>query len=190
MDPKRTFLVATVVALFSPAISTHAQTPASVTSINSYTAEVNRFVKVNKKHRIFADVASEDNDKESWKEFKSKKAFNDTDSYQSALVWSRNGKVVVANFSFSSPSGDWAHYISYYFRDDGSLAKIEATLNTFYGDISVVRHSYYDSNGKPLKSTKKFLDLKTRQPKKPVEFMENPVPVYLNVSGLPFSKLL
>ena len=172
-----------------PATIHRAQTPATFLHqlLHSRSQSLRQ---TNKKPRIFADVASEDNDKEIWKEFKNKKAFDDAVTYQNALVWSRTGKVIVANFSFSSPSGDWAHYISYYFRDDGSLAKIQATLNTFYGDISVVRHRYYDSNGKLLKSTKNFLDLQTRKPKKPVEFIENPIPVYLNVSGLPFSKLL
>src|ERR1051325_10829922 len=32
----------------------------------------------------------------------------DSSCYQSAFVYSRNGKVVAANFMFTSPSGDWA----------------------------------------------------------------------------------
>ena len=78
----------------------------------------------------------------------------------------------------------------YYFREDGSLAKIQAQLNSFYGDISVVRDQYYDPSGRLLKTTRKFLDLRTQKPKKPEEFVDNPIPIYRKVTALPFRKLL
>jgi len=56
------------------------------------------------------------------------------------------------------------HFIKYYYRADGSLAKIQARLNTFYGGVSVLRDRYYDGNGKLLKSTQRFLDLQTHKP--------------------------
>ena len=182
-------LVLVLIACVQPSF---AQTT-SVAEITAYKKQVDRFIKQKPKERLFGDVSTDVNDSEGvWREFKSEAARRKASEnmYQSASVYSRNGKVVGANFTFTSPSGDWAHLIMYYFREDGSLAKIEAQLNTFYGDISVVRHRYFDSHGTLLKSTQQYLDLQTHKPKKPVEFMDNPIPVYSTVSALPFHKLL
>ena len=158
--------------------------------INSYSTEIDRFIKVNKKHRIFGDVANENSENAKWKEFKTQKVFDDAGCYQSAFVYSRNSKVVAANFMFTSPSGDWAHYINYYYRDDGSLAKISARLNTFEGNVSVLRDRYYDVSGKLLHSTVRYLDLQTHKSIKKADFQDMPIPMYRKVSALPFSKLL
>jgi len=178
-----------LIAFLSHYSTANAQTK-SFSEINSYTTEVDRFIKLNKKHRIFGDVANENSDDAIWKEFKTQKTFDNAACYQSAFVYSRNGKVIASNFMFTSPSGDWAHFINYYFRQDGSLAKIEAQLNTFYGDLSVIRHRYYDAKGGLIKSTRKFLDLQTKKPKKPGDFMDNEIPLYKTVAELPFHKLL
>ena len=180
-----------MIVFLSQPLSTRAQTPATVTSINSYAAEVNRFVKVNKKHRIFADISTENDKNAKWKEFKSDKALDDATWYQASNVFSKEGKIVGAMFTFTSPSGDWYHYINYYFRDDGSLAKIRAQLNTAYGDISVVRNRYYDPTGLLIRSTKRFQDIGTSKVvKAPVGFIDEPIPLFKKVSDLPFSKLL
>lgn len=166
-----------------------------VSAINAYVAEVDRFTKTNSKHRIFGDVSSalaDENDL--WKEFKSEKeleaAGTGENLNQSAFVWTRKSEVVAAKFTFTSPSGDWNHFINYYFREDGSLAKIEAQLNTFYGNISVIRHRYYNPDGRLIKSTRRILDLDTHRPKKAADFTDNPIPVYFHVPEIPFRKLL
>lgn len=170
-----------------------AQPPkAQVTQIRAYVAEVDQYIKRNARlRRIFADVAEYDKTP-SWREFKTEaEAEKASNLNQSADVWLRGDKVVAANLTFTSPSGDWAHLIMYYFRSDGSLAKIEAQLNTFYGDVSIVRDQYYNSRGVRISSTQKFLDLKTQKPKKkPGDYFDQPVPVYRKVSELPFHKLL
>lgn len=168
-----------------------AQTPKpNLTEINSYAATIDRFMKVNKTPRYFGDVSLEEQSK--WKLFKTRKLIDDAgEVYEKAVVWSRTGKIVGVISTLSSPSGDWAHYITYYYRADGSLAKIHAELNTFYGEVSIIRDRFYDSNGQLLHSTQKILDLQTRKPKKPsADFMDQDVNVYKKVSELPFSKLL
>lgn len=186
------FLAPCLIVLSTFPAATLAQSPkAQLTQINSYVAEVNSYVKRNaKSRRIFADVADYDKTP-SWREFKTEaEAEKRSNLNQSADVWTRGGKVIAANLSFTSPSGDWAHLIMYYFREDGSLAKIEAQLNTFYGDVSIVRDQYFNNRGVRISSTRKFLDLKTQKPKKPVDHIDHPVPVYSKVSQLPFFKLL
>jgi hypothetical protein len=184
---KTSLLLFFLVAASSPSL---AQKKSPVSEITAYTTGVEQFTKNNKRHRRFADVASETDEKEIWREFKSDKALKEATWYQAASVFSRDGKIVAAYFTFTSPSGDWYHFVDYYFRDDGSLAKIRARLNTSYGNITVVRQRYYDSTGKLIKSTRKFLNLKTSKETKPVDFMDEPIPAYLKVSALPFQKLL
>ena len=167
----------------------------SISEINVYTAAVERFTKVNKKHRIFGDVSSAKTDKtDLWREFKSEKELEDTGNgenlNQTATVWTKQGKVIAAKLNFTSPSGDWNHFINYYFRENGSLAKIDAQLNTFEGNVSVVRQRYYNSAGRLIKSTETFRDLETHKPRKSADFMDNPIPIYLKVSDLPFHQLL
>jgi len=183
-------VIALLVFVFAASSNLSAQSKSPLSEIKSYTAEVDRFVKITKKHRIFADVSTEDDKNEIWKEFKNKKELEDSEAYTQAFVWTKAGKVIAANFMFTSPSGDWAQYINYYFRADGTVAKIAAELNTFYGDISVIRDRYYNSDGKLVKSTRKFLDLKTRKPKKQTDVMIETVPIYTKVSALPFHKFL
>lgn len=186
-------VVATVLFTFL-CLQSHAfaQSPkASIAEINAYVVEIDAYVKRNPRlKKMFGDAAEYEDNKSDWREFKTRAAFDKATLYESATVWTKTGKVIFASFTFTSPSGDWAHFINYYFRDDGSLAKIAAQLNTFYGDVSVLRNQYFNNAGVVLSSTRKFLDLKTRRPKKPGDYFDHPVPVYRKVSELPFNKLL
>jgi hypothetical protein len=165
---------------------------ATIAQINAYAAEIDRYIQRNPRaERMFGDTAEYDDSNPRWREFKTKAAFEKATLYQSATVWTRAGTVVLVGFTFTSPSGDWAHFINYYFRDDGSLAKIEGQLNTFYGDVSIVRKQHFNDAGIQISSTERFLDLKTRKPiKKPDDFFDKPVPVYRTITELPFHKLL
>lgn len=169
----------------------------TIASIDAYSKAVDQFIKRNQKSaRIFANVASDSEQaKDNWREFKTEKARDKADTgdnlNENAYVWSRNGKLVGANFTFQSPSRDWAHFVMYYFREDGTLAKTESTLNTFYGNVTIKRNTYYDPNGKALRTTTRYLDLNTQKPIKPKgDFFDEPTPVYPKVSALPFHHLL
>jgi len=167
---------------------------AQLSGINAYVAEVDRFTKRNTKaRRIFADVATADNNNPLWREFKSKREFDKFEGNpdESAYVWTRAEKVIAVGFTYTSQSGDWAHMVTYYFREDGTLAKIEAQLNTFYGDVSVVRNQYFNNVGVRISNSERILDLKTQKPvKKPADYFDQPVTVFKKVSELPFYKLL
>lgn len=162
--------------------------------INSYAKSIEQFTKRNPKgKRIFGNVASEEDTVDKWREFKSDKETEDQTLYENAAVWLKDGKVAVAYLEFTSPSGDWFHFVNYYFRADGTLAKIHEQLNTFYspdGGISVVREKFYGSNGKLLHTSIRYLDLQSKKPRKRGEFADEPIPVYKTVRALPFAKLL
>jgi hypothetical protein len=157
----------------------------AIGEIDTYTKGIDRFIKSKPKSRLFRDVST--SQKSNWREVRAKQAEG---LYETAEVWTREGKVVAANFALSSPSGDWMHFINYYFRADGSLAKIEAQLNTFYGNVSVLRKRYYDANRKQLKATERYLDLETRKAVKPPDFIDHQIPMYSRVATLPFGRLL
>lgn len=167
-----------------------------VADIEAYSVEIDKFVKSNvKTERIFANVADgTKNEASSWREFKTEdermKADTGGNLNESVYVWLRDGKVIGANFTFQSPSRDWAQFVMYYFRGDGTLAKSNSTLNTFNGGISVIRQDYYDSKGILLKGTTHCKDLKTQQSKPCGDFQDRPAPLYTTIRQLPFYGLL
>jgi hypothetical protein len=187
-------LIALVLSLSAFGIGAVAQTqtasPAPVSSsaevseIKAYTSAVDRFTKA-RKFRTFGVFYK--GDKGSWRELKGK---SEQQLDESCDVWTRDGKVVLAFFGFTSGSGDWYHFIKYYYREDGTLAKIQARLNTFYGNVSVLRDRYYDANGKLLKSTRRYLDIETHKPVKKANFHDDPIPMFSKASALPFFRLL
>src|SRR5215510_15985990 len=105
-------------------IKTNAPAKSDLQIIDSYAAGIDRFIKVNPK-RVFGDMASADEAKSRWREFKTEaarqKAQTGDNLNQNAFVWTRKGTVVGANFTFTSPSGDWAQYVMHYFREDGTV---------------------------------------------------------------------
>jgi hypothetical protein len=165
-----------------------------LTVIAAYTKSIDQSTKRNpRKMRIFGIIPGEEDKPDKWAEFKTVRQEVQANLEDSAHVWLRDGKVVAARFSFTSSSGDWYHYVDYYFRADGTLAKIHAQLNTFAapdGGISVVRDKFYSSSGKLLHTATRFLDLQSQKPRKRGEFMDQPIPVYKTARELPFSKLV
>lgn len=170
---------------------------AEIKRINAYCKTLDSYVKKNKSpHLVFADISEYNENKPRWRKYNSVKEFEqareEVESYNIAYVWRKNSKIVMTNFTFSSPSGDWVHYVYHYFRTDGTLAKIEARLNTFYGDMTVLRDFYFDRKGILLQKTAKYLDLETQKPKKSEEqdFYDNEVQIFKKTNKLPFISLL
>ena len=167
-----------------------AQRP-TVASINSYASQVDKFAKP-RRDRLFANVVSETEEEDNWREFKNAKELEKSEvSYdEQANVWLKAGKALLAKFTLTSASGDWVQYLSYYFRDDGTLAKIHSQLNTFHGNVSVIKEKYFDTGGKVLRNTTRILDLKTRKPTKARDFMDQEITLYRRAQDLPFYTLL
>src|SRR5688572_13370122 len=135
------------------------QTDKLVKPVEDYAETIADFIeKADKPHLIIADISDYTEAKKPvWKKFASEdefeKARETTEAYTIAYIWQRNGKTVVVNFTYSSPSGDWAQFVLNTYRADGTLAKIDSRLNTFYGDATILRTFYFDAKGKKLKET-------------------------------------
>jgi hypothetical protein len=101
---------------------------AEIARIKAYCQELDDYAKRNPKlGRTFGDVSSGmRGDKSRWREFRPKSE-RDMDYIGSlmgnAIVLVKDGAVVLVSCAFQSPSADWTHHISYYFREDGALAK-------------------------------------------------------------------
>lgn len=194
--------------LLTPSLSHRAASAAGAAQVNqsnlaaieNYVRGLDSYTKRNARAaRYFADTASyeTENAPARWQEFRTKSALDNAwengKTYTSSNVWfNPTGELVVALFTFSSPSGDWAQYMTNYYRKDGTLAKSSAELRTFMGDIIRINDRFYDDKGKLIKEQTRFLDLKTRRPKRvnKDEFMDMEVPLYASTSALPFYKLL
>jgi len=172
---------------------------AEIRRIDAYVKTLDAFVKKNPRpHLIAADTSDYNEDaKPQWRRFASEKALENfreetRETYAVAYNWRQRGKLVRSNFTLFSPSGDWAQYDYYYFRADGTLAKIASELRTFYGDLIVVRDFYFDGKGRLLRRTVRYRDLNTGKPvKKPAagDFQTTDVEIYKTVRRLPFAKL-
>jgi hypothetical protein len=182
-------LIASARALALPQNSTAASKASTLHSIDGYTKQLERFRKRTKPRRVFANVGSDNDD---WREIKEKPAKGEhgpEDYYETAYVWTKQNKVVAVVFNLTDASGDWGHFLTYYFRDDGTLAKVHSRLNTFYGDVTRIREQYYGRNGKLLQTTNHYFDIKTQKPKKNPNFHDQTVPIYLTVRKLPLKTL-
>lgn len=171
-----------------------------IAAIENYVRGLDGYVRRNARAaRYFADTASYENENTParWQEFRTKSALDSAwengKTYTSSNIWfNQTGEPVVALFTFSSPSGDWAQYMTNYYRKDGTLAKSSAELRTFMGDIIRIHDRLYDDKGKLVREQTRFLDLKTRRPKRvnKSEFMDVEAPLYASTNALPFYKLL
>lgn len=183
--------------VFGLSAAIFAQT-AEIRRIDAYVRSVDA-AKTIRPELVFADVSDyTTNEKAKWRKFASERALdryrNGTEAYTIAYAWRKGGRLVASNFTLSSPSGDWVKYVYHYFREDGSLARVESDYRTFNGDFMVIRRRYFDRNGKQIKNSEKFLDLKTRKPKDASSGVmgddAKEVDYYLTTRKLPFAGLV
>jgi hypothetical protein len=163
-------------------------------AVISYASRVDAYVKTNaRRARFFANDAGNDG-RDDWRELKGDGKLKATDANESASVIMRNGHVIIAWFTLQRGSRDWVHFISYYFREDGTLAKVEARLNTFYGHVTAVREKFYGERGQLLQADERFYKLGTKSRVRPndgkEEFIDEPIPIYKSTRDLPFYRLL
>ena len=192
---KKTFLSLTLIFILFDLAQAQTET---VAQIDKYVKTVSSLM-MKTKQRIFADIAN-DGKKANWKEFKTEKMREQADTgdnlNENAIVWTKSGKISAATFTFQSPSRDWAQFATYYFRPNGTLAKIESNLNTFYGNVTAKLDYYFDSKGKIIKQKATYFDLQSQKPialkklKKEREFIDEEVIIFKNTSNLPFIKLV
>jgi hypothetical protein len=170
---------------------------AEIKRIDVYCKTVDALVKHSRNPQLIYADTSDEGSKPKWRKFASEKVlekFRETsETYSIAFNWQKNGKIVHSNFTLFSSSGDWTQYVYHYFRPDGTLAKVESEMRTFYGDLIILQSLYFDNKGKLLRKTIRYQDLQTKKPKKPTkEILESNqdfvsgVDYFKKTSKLPF----
>jgi hypothetical protein len=116
-------------------------------------------------------------------------------------VVSQGKKTSLADCFLSNESGDWALYLKYHFRADGSLARLSADLRHFncfqQGDREqrfflgqVFWEEYFRPDGTPIGETEpRCFDRETKTPVKGMtgwESKKETRPLYLKATDLPF----
>lgn len=190
------FLVA--LALF--AITAFGQTDPTTPTVPEKLAKAEKYIKTvdeliekrGKPDIVIADASDyTDSDEPKWKTYPTTEAADEEDLYTIAYVWKSKGRVVAINLTYSSPSGDWAQYVSYTFYRNGQVAKVDRELRTFMDDMILNRIKYFDESGKIVKETTEFFDLASKEPipaKK--DFMDIDVDIYESLDKFPFASLL
>lgn len=176
---------------------------AEIKRIKAYCKTVDSFLKRNKSPQIiFADISDyNDDSKGKWRKFSSEKSLEKfrtrNETYTIAYNWRKNGKLIQSNFTLFSPSGDWAQYVYHCFRPDGTLAKVESDMRTFYDDMIILQTIYFDSKGKQVGKNIQYKDLRSKKSKKPskdflrdFEGIKNGQDYFKKTSKLPFAKLI
>lgn len=194
MKKRTLFLFATFLFLTHLAFAQTVQNSPEISVIDNYAGSVRNYIeKEGQPHMVIADAAYyEKTNKPVWKVFMTEADFEAArekkDFYDIAYLWYDKGVPVAANFTYSSESGDWAQYVNYIFRPDGTVAHVKRELRTFMGDLIVERNYHISENGKILKETKSFRDLMTDKPvAEPKDFMDMDIDLYKKVGDLPFA---
>jgi hypothetical protein len=195
MDIRKT--IVGVLAAFAAAVPAFAQGAGQIASTDRYVASVKKITGSAKQPKIVvADTAAYDARRPLWRKFASEKALEKfreaRETYTIAFNWKSGGRLVASNFTTFSPSGDWTQYTFHFFREDGSLAKVEGELRTFYGDYIVRRTYYFSPEGRVVSSSVRYFDLVTGKPKRPADGVSEmgSWTYYTTVGKLPFASLV
>lgn len=192
----RTCLIWVVAATSVPAASTSLFAQGhdkSVAEQTRYCKTVYEFTQSNPPNVFLAEVEpASSKSRARWREFPTKEELEkDEHHLNAALVWLRDSKIVAANLTISSGSGDWFQYGDYCFDSDGRLAEVKEELRTSYGSIVAKRTYVYDGTGKLLEKIEKFTEFDNTTPKQPNEdFIDEILPIYLRSDDLPFIQVL
>lgn len=195
----RNLLIAALI--LTAAVGVAIAQPREVSKIDALVKSTDAIIKHKGPELIFADVADQESSDADWRKFASEKELEkhreSSETYSIAYVWRSAGKVAAANFTLFSGSGDWANYVHYYYRPDGTLAKVEVDYRTFYGDLILEQNIYFAADGRQIKKTQRVLDLTTHKPKRLTKSvreqaasMAKEVDFFRSTSALPFAKLL
>ncbi|HEX8890684.1 MAG TPA: hypothetical protein VF779_16155 [Pyrinomonadaceae bacterium] len=140
-----------------------------VAGIEAYAKSIERYVKSHPRlTRYYVDALPEGKadsspaGKKDWYRIKNEREMLDAEreyATRSAAVSTKDGEIVYA--SIGEPMEHSSHDTGYYFRADGTLAKISSGYYSNIEEIRIVRESFYDTEGKLLRSTARCFNIIT-----------------------------
>src|SRR5712664_2011608 len=202
---KKASVVAAVVSILVFVTLIVAQTPSGakpttessgVAAIDAYCKGLDDFINSQRNRARILGGEVDQTGVTKWKEFKSRRAREKVYLEDVADVWMKNGKPVVAEWNSETNSGDWSKFVQYYFRDDGTLAKMRTTFAGFmvlseHGG-RIVQERIYSPKGKLLQKRLHCFELekKHRPIKCSGDYSNYDGTYHRRAQNLPFSGLL
>lgn len=174
------------------ALSHLTQVSAEITKINAYRRQIDLYMKRHpRSERYFAPVYENENSSH-WKEYRREKDLADSQTYASA--WMKEGRVVSA--MIGGQDQHWNNAVTYYFRDDGTLAARDVFAYSFGMEPPYLEsRELYSPTGKLLSAKtwcSNFNHKKMRCGETTVQdfIQEYPEMLYKKSADLPFYSLL
>jgi hypothetical protein len=193
------FILACVAAASS---SAHAQTPTQrrtlpkptqtsprIVAVEKYTDELDNYAKLNPQARRFF-VNTSENGTGNWQEVSGEK---DIENKSSAVVWMKKDRAVIA--LVSSQTMESSQKVTYYFRDNGTLAKVHSELFIKSGNMEAIRDRSYDPKtfATLIRDFSHCADFETGQQKPcgdAAALEAKTIPIYRKTTELPLYALL
>ncbi|MBA3806655.1 MAG: hypothetical protein H0X14_13205 [Acidobacteria bacterium] len=165
------------------------QTAPRIVAVEKYTGELDSYAKLNPQARRFF-VNTAETQPGNWQEVPNEK---EIENKASAVVWMKNGKAVIA--LLSSQAMESSQKATYYFRDNGTLAKIHSEMFIKAGNMEALRDRSYDPKTFAIliRDFSRCADFQTGQQKpcgEAATLEAKAIPVYMKTTELPFYALL
>ena len=161
------------------------QTATRIVAVEKYTDELDNYAKLNPQSRRFF-VNTSETSSGNWQEVAGEK---EIENKPSAIVWMKKDKAVVA--LLSSQATESSQKVTYYFREDGTLAKVHSELFIKAGNMEAVRDRSYDPKtfAVLIRDFSRCFDFESSQVKPcgdAATLEAKAIPIYMKTTELPF----
>lgn len=166
------------------------QTATRIVAVEKYTDELDAYAKLNPQARRFFVNTSASTAAANWQEVSGEQ---ETENKDSAVVWFRKDKPLIA--LVSSQMMESSQKVTYYFRENGTLAKIHSELFIKAGNMEAVRDRSYDPKTFAIliRDFSRCFDFQTSRQKpcgEAAALEAKLIPVHMKSTELPFYALL
>jgi len=158
------------------------QTASRIVSVEKYTDELDEYAARNPQARRFFTNTSEDQTG-SWQEVGGE---GEIANKASAIVWMKDDKAVIALLTGKTPQT--SRKVTYYFRNNGTLAKVHSELSINTSNMQSSRDRSYDPKAFLVRDFSYCNDAVSGQqrPCNDAETLEKTIPLYMRSTELPF----
>lgn len=156
-----------------------------IVAVEKYTDELDNYAKQNPQARRFF-VNTSETQTGNWQEVSSEK---ELENKPSVIVWMKKDKAVIA--LISSQSMESSQKVTYYFRDNGTLAKVHSELFIKAGNMEAIRDRSYDPKvfAVLIRDFSRCFDFESSQVKPcgdAATLEAKAIPIYMKTTELPF----
>lgn len=159
------------------------QTSSRIVAVEKYTDEMDEYAARNPQARRFFTNAAEDQTGE-WQEVGGE---SEIANKASAVVWMKGERAVVALLTGKTPQ--MTRKVTYYFRNNGTLAKVHSELSINTNNMQSSRDRSYDTKAFLVRDFSYCTDMVSGQQKPcgDAETLEKQlIPLYMRSTELPF----